>query len=190
MFLTLASRKFSAPTLVSPEVFEMRFCLLDRIESLQTGHNITAVRTLTGQEDYLADHFPLFPVMPGVLMLEAMYQASAWLLRVTDDFQYSVVTLKEARSIKYSDFVVPGKTLRVSAELQKRDGRLTTFKTQGIVNGSVAVSGRLLLESYNLAERYPARSASDTRARAKFRNYFERLQGPQALLFPKESVST
>jgi 3-hydroxyacyl-[acyl-carrier-protein] dehydratase len=160
----------------------MRFCLLDQIESLQPGVSITALRQLTGDEDYLADHFPLFPVMPGVLMLEAMYQASAWLLRITDDFQFSVVTLKEARNVKYSDFVVPGRTLTVTAEIQKREGRLTTLKAQGTVNGSVAVGGRLTLESFNLAERYPTRAASDARARAKFRQTFERLALPHLLV--------
>src|SRR5438874_1543659 len=123
----------------------MRFCLLDRIITLEPGHSITAERTLTGQEEYLADHFPRFPVMPGVLMLEAMSQAAAWLIRATDEFRYSTVTLREARNVKYSDFVVPGKTLVVSAEIQKRDGALTTLKTQGTVNGSVAVGGRLVI---------------------------------------------
>lgn len=159
----------------------MRFCLLDRILTLEPGKSITAERTLTGQEEYLCDHFPLFPVMPGVLMLEAMSQAAMWLVHATDDFQHSVVTLREARNVKYSDFVVPGKTLVVSAEISKREGRLVSLKAQGTVNGEVAVSARLSVEIYNLADAYPTRAGSDLRAQAKLREYFQKLEGPLAL---------
>ena len=65
----------------------MRFDLLDRIIELQPGVRITAVKCLTMAEEYLADHFPNFPVMPGVLMLEAMTQAGAWLVRVERGFR-------------------------------------------------------------------------------------------------------
>ena len=59
----------------------MRFTLLDRITELEPGVKITAVKNLTMAEEYLADHFPQFPVMPGVLMLQAMTEAGAWLVR-------------------------------------------------------------------------------------------------------------
>ncbi|MGA2254534.1 MAG: hypothetical protein ABSG53_07735, partial [Thermoguttaceae bacterium] len=63
----------------------MRFLLIDRIVDFQPGAQITAVKSLTMAEEYLADHFPNFPVMPGVLMLEAMTQAAAWLIRLSED---------------------------------------------------------------------------------------------------------
>ncbi len=139
----------------------MRFTLLDRIVSLRPGASIDAVKGLSLAEEYLKDHFPLFPVMPGVLMLEAMYQASAWLLRETDDFAYSLVTLKEAKNVKYADFVEPGEVLHLTAEIQKRDGRLTWFKAQGTVDGQVAVSARLVLDQCNLADGNPALRSQD-----------------------------
>ena len=119
-------------------------------------------------------------------MLEAMSQVAAWLIRATDDFQYSVVTLREARNVKYSDFVVPGRTLIVSAEFVKREGELSTLKAQGTMNGSVAVSARLIVESYNLGKHYPNRAPSDGRAKWKFREIFERLQSPQVCEIGKE----
>ena len=63
----------------------MRFSLIDRIVELEPGERVTATKSLTMAEEYLADHFPHFPVMPGVLMLEAMTQAGAWLVRVSED---------------------------------------------------------------------------------------------------------
>ena len=139
----------------------MRFCLLDRIVELQPGSRVVAVRRLRPEEEYLKDHFPRFPVMPGVLMLEAMYQASAWLVRQSEGFAHSMVVLKEARNIKYADFVTPGKELVVTAEILKQDDSLTTLKTQGTIDGNVAVNGRLVLERFNLADRYPKRANTD-----------------------------
>jgi 3-hydroxyacyl-[acyl-carrier-protein] dehydratase len=147
----------------------MRFCLLDKILELEPGVRVTAVKRLRSDEDYLKDHFPRFPVMPGVLMLEAMFQASAWLIRQTEGFAHSTVLLKEARNIKYADFVTPGKELVVSAEVLKQDHSLTTLKAQGTIDGNVAVNGRLVLERFNLADRYPGRRNTDPYLRSELR---------------------
>jgi 3-hydroxyacyl-[acyl-carrier-protein] dehydratase len=156
----------------------MRFCLLDRILELEPGVRVTASRRLRPDEDYLKDHFPRFPVMPGVLMLEAMYQASAWLVRQSEGFANSVVLLKEARNIKYADFVTPGKELVVSAEILKQDTSLTTLKAQGLIDGNVAVNGRLVLERFNLADRYPQRRNTDPYLRAELRKVLKGLLQP------------
>src|SRR6185503_12788545 len=147
----------------------MRFCLLDRILELEPGVRVTAVKRLRPEEEYLKDHFPRFPVMPGVLMLEAMYQASAWLVRQTEGFDHSMVVLKEARNIKYTDFVTPGKELVVTAEILKQDDTLTTLKAQGTIDGNLAVGGRLILERFNLADRYPSRAPTDPYLRSELR---------------------
>ena len=60
----------------------MRFWLLDRICSLEPHTSLTAVKNVTLAEEYLADHFPRFPVLPGVFMLEATTQAAAWTIRL------------------------------------------------------------------------------------------------------------
>jgi 3-hydroxyacyl-[acyl-carrier-protein] dehydratase len=156
----------------------MQFCLLDRITELERGKSITAVKTLRADEDYLKDHFPRFPVMPGVLMLEAMYQAAAWLVRVSDDYKHAGVLLKEARNVKYSDFVTPGKELVVTAELLKQDEASATLKTQGTIGGNVAVSARLVLEKFNVSERYPRRANCDAYARNSLMQLFKRLSSP------------
>jgi len=147
----------------------MRFCLLDRILELEPGVRVVAAKRLRPDEDYLKDHFPRFPVMPGVLMLEAMYQASAWLVRQSEGFAHAVVLLKEARNIKYADFVTPGKELVVTAEILKHDDSLTTLKTQGTIDGNLAVNGRLVLERFNLADRYPSRHNTDPYLRDEMR---------------------
>jgi 3-hydroxyacyl-[acyl-carrier-protein] dehydratase len=164
----------------------MRFCLLDRIIELEAGVRVTAIKRLRPDEDYLKDHFPRFPVMPGVLMLEAMYQAGAWLVRQSEGFAHSVVVLKEARNIKYADFVTPGKELVVSAEILKQDDSLTTLRAQGLIDGNVAVNGRLILERFNLAERYPSRRNTDPYLRAELRDVLRGLLPPEG---PANSAS-
>ncbi|PQO27032.1 3-hydroxyacyl-ACP dehydratase FabZ family protein [Blastopirellula marina] len=127
----------------------MKFCLIDQISEIHRGERISAVKCLSLAEEYLQDHFPRFPVMPGVLMLEAMTQTGAWLVRVTNNFSHSLTVLKEARNVKYGNFVEPGEILIVKAELVKMEGNLASLKVSGEVNGSVAVSSRIVLESYN-----------------------------------------
>lgn len=160
----------------------MRFTLIDRIIQLREGENITAVKGLSLAEEYLKDHFPRFPVMPGVLMLEAMFQASAWLVRKTEHFAHSMIVLREARNVRYADFVAPGQLLTVTAEIIKQEDLLTTLKTQGVVGESVAVSARLVLEKFDLAQRYPRRAATDAYTRREMRRLFDLLYQPDTSL--------
>lgn len=131
----------------------MRFSLIDRIERLEADRTLVAVKALSLGEEYLQDHFPQFPVMPGVLLLEAMTQAAAWLCRIRDNFATSMVLLKEVRTVKYAGFVCPGQTVRFVAEWQKTDAEGAWFKTKGTLDDRLVVTARLILESYNLAER-------------------------------------
>jgi len=134
----------------------MRFHLVDRILDLQPGKGLRAVKNLTLGEEYLADHFPTFPVMPGVLMLQALVEAGAWLLRATDDFSHSIVVLREARGVKYGSFMEPGRQMTISMELTGRDDGTATLKGNGEADGRSTVSARLVLAQYNLRDRDPA----------------------------------
>jgi 3-hydroxyacyl-[acyl-carrier-protein] dehydratase len=153
----------------------MRFSQLDRITELHPGVRIAAEKTLLADENYLQDHFPRFPVMPGVLMLEAMYQAAAWLARRSENFANTVVVLKEARAVKFYDFVAPGQTLVVTAEIAKWEEQTASFKSQGTVEGRLAVGARLVLDRYCIGERYPHRGVTDDYARRELRKVFDRL---------------
>jgi 3-hydroxyacyl-[acyl-carrier-protein] dehydratase len=156
----------------------MRFSLIDRIESVEPGVKITALKALSMAEEYLADHFPGFPVMPGVLMLEAMTQAGAWLVRASEDFAHSMVVLKEAKGIKYGQFVEPGQTLRVTAEVLSQTDRETVVKARGVVDGRVTVNGRLVLERYDLAETQPDYAVTDKIIKDQMRSLFALLYQP------------
>ncbi len=156
----------------------MRFTLIDRIVELQPGVRITAVKSLTMAEEYLADHFPNFPVMPGVLMLEAMTQAGAWLVRLSEDFSHSMVVLKQAANVKYGQFLEPGQTLTVTAEVLSQTDGETKLKAQGSVDGRTIVSARLVLARYNLADTHPSDASLDESLRKDLRDLFTLLYQP------------
>lgn len=155
----------------------MRFNLVDRVVAVEPGRSLRAVKNLTLGEEYLADHFPTFPVMPGVLMLQALVEASAWLLRLTSDFGHSVIVLREARNVKYGTFVEPGRQLLIATELVAQDGPLATFKGKGEVDGAQAVSARLTLACSNLRDRNPALHDADLRLVEHLRHQARLLRG-------------
>jgi 3-hydroxyacyl-[acyl-carrier-protein] dehydratase len=157
----------------------MRFHLVDRILDLEPGKRIRMVKNLTLGEEYLADHFPTFPVMPGVLMLQCLVEAGAWLLRVTEDFHHSVIVLREAKNVKYGTFMEPGRSMMVTAELvEALEGSAETpFKGKGEVEGASAVSARFTLTRYNLRDRNPAWQAVDERIIASLKEQYLMLSG-------------
>ncbi|HZU37159.1 MAG TPA: hydroxymyristoyl-ACP dehydratase [Gemmataceae bacterium] len=155
----------------------MRFQLVDRILAVQPGRSIQTVKNLTLGEEYLADHFPTFPVMPGVLMLQTLVEASAWLWRITDDFRYSLITLREAKNVKYGHFMEPGRTMTVSAEWVEQTGDQAVFKGKGEADGQTTVAARIVLTRYNLRERNPALAAVDEQLVQHWRNLYTLLRG-------------
>lgn len=155
----------------------MRFTLLDRVVAIEPGKSITAVKAVSLSEEYLADHFPRFPVLPGVMMLEALTQAAAWTIRLGEDFAHSIVVLREARNVKYGDFVQPGRTLTVTVEVLSQDATHTKVKATGSVGDRTSLTARLSLERYNLADRTPHGAAIDARVRAELRRMWSVLHG-------------
>jgi 3-hydroxyacyl-[acyl-carrier-protein] dehydratase len=155
----------------------MRFNLVDRILEVQPGQSIRAIKNLTLGEEYLADHFPTFPVMPGVLMLQTLVEAGAWLLRVTDEFRYSVVVLREAKNVKYGTFMEPGRQMSIAVDLVEQSAGLASFKGKGEVDGNATVSARFTVARYNLAERNAALRATDERLVAHLRQVYALLRG-------------
>jgi 3-hydroxyacyl-[acyl-carrier-protein] dehydratase len=150
----------------------MRFELVDRIIEVKPGQTLRAVKALSLAEEYLQDHFPGKPVMPGVMMVEAMVQACAWMVRLETDFKPSVVLLKEARGVRYGQFVNPGDLLMVEVELVKMGEGRAHFKGSGRVDGQIVVSGRLELEYFSLADKKPALADIDRSLRETMRRRY------------------
>ena len=114
----------------------MHFDFVDRTIEL-TDERIVTLKSVTSAEEYLRDHFPSFPVLPGVFMLESMVQAGRALLTNRDPENARHV-LGEVRALKYGTFVKPGDTMRITVTFQKSVGE-ASYQLRG--GAEIAVSG-------------------------------------------------
>lgn len=160
----------------------MRFHLIDRVEAWEPGKSLKASKFLALGEEYLADHFPRFPIMPGVLMLQACVEAAAWLWRATTDYAHPVVVLREVKQVKYGTFMQPGRRMDVVAELVKADGETAAFKAKGTNDaGEQTVAAQFTLRGYGLAARGPAGAAADAKLLEHLKAHWGLLTGALAL---------
>jgi 3-hydroxyacyl-[acyl-carrier-protein] dehydratase len=164
----------------------MKFLLVDRIESIQPAQRIVTTKALTLAEEYLADHFPAFPVMPGVLMLEALVQSAAWLVRLEQNFAKSIVVLSSARNVRYANFVQPGRKLRCEVDAVSIGEEIAKFKATGWIDDNQAVSARLELKCLNLSDRGGYLADADESIISDLKKQFELVGGPAALAAANE----
>lgn len=106
------------------------FLFLDEIAEVRKLESVTGFFTLRGTEEFLKDHFEGFPVMPGVLLLEALKQAASHLLLVSKSANGSMYRFLEARDLKFGKFVKPGDVLRIFARLVKEEGPAHFFEAR------------------------------------------------------------
>jgi 3-hydroxyacyl-[acyl-carrier-protein] dehydratase len=121
-------------------------------------------------------------VLPGVMMLEAVTQAAGWLLHRRHDFARSIAVLREARNVKYGQFVAPGQSLRVEVHWQKDSNDGATFKAVGSVGDAQSLSARVELAYFNLADKNPNLAEIDSRLREHNRRRWELLRQVSAPL--------
>lgn len=123
------------------------FLLVDRVVEYEVGKSLTAIKNVTVNEPWVNGHFPHQPIMPGVLIIEALAQTTGLLgFRTMDeepqtDTLYLLVAVDNAR---FKQAVVPGDQLVMHVELIKRKGIMWMFKAEARVDGKLAVSADLM----------------------------------------------
>lgn len=150
----------------------MKFGLVDSIVELERGQRIIAVKAVSLSEEYLADHFPTFPVLPGVLMLEALAESAAWLVRDAQDFANSVILLREARNVTYKSFVKPGNLLRIEVNCRRLEQAESEFDGVGFCGQQEVVRAKFGLRHFCLFEKGTGSREQDARMVAAARERF------------------
>lgn len=117
--------------------------LIDRVEELEAGKRIVAKKNVTANEPFFQGHFPMEPVMPGVLIVEAMAQAGAVALLSLADFQGKTAYFGALDKVKFRKKVVPGDSLRLEVEIQKIKGSAGVGKGIAYVDGKKACEAEL-----------------------------------------------
>ena len=121
----------------------MRFILLDRIVSMERGRNIHAVKTLSKSEELFLDHFPGFAVVPGVLLVEMMAQASAKCLHAEGtDRGYSM--LGQINAATFREWVRPGQVIDIYANVVLSREKFATTECRVAVEEQACASAKLL----------------------------------------------
>lgn len=123
------------------------FLLIDRVIDYKEGESLTAYKNITYNENYFTGHFPVRPVMPGVLILEALAQATGILsfktnnTKPSDKSLYYFVGIDKAR---FKRPVEPGDQLFLEVKLLKRKGPVWKFEATARVDGNVVASAELM----------------------------------------------
>ena len=128
------------------------FLLVDRVIDYKLGEHLTAIKNVTFNEPYFNGHFPKHPVMPGVLIIEAMAQASGILSRLAigelqdDDDIFYLVKVDKA---KFTKTVGPGDQLHLCVSIRRRMRNMVQYVCQAKVDGKVVAKAKLLCASKN-----------------------------------------
>ncbi|WP_395701826.1 3-hydroxyacyl-ACP dehydratase FabZ [Aquabacterium sp.] len=123
------------------------FLLVDRVLELELNQRIKALKNVTINEPFFSGHFPRRPVMPGVLMLEALAQTAALLsfesmgADLTDDTVVYFVGIDGAR---FKRVVEPGDQLILEASIERVKGGIYKYKTRASVSGETAAEAELM----------------------------------------------
>ena len=117
----------------------MRFILLDKILEYEKGKSAVGIKEITMTEDFFSDHFPKFPVMPGVLQLESIMQLASWLAFATKDFTVKTKVV-DIKGVKFSGFVRPGDKMVIKLDITSIDDNGFQFKAKVFVDDKVKSS--------------------------------------------------
>ena len=118
--------------------------LLDRVEEVEPGKRVVAIKNVTINEQFFQGHFPVEPVMPGVLMIEALAQAGAVAILSMEEFKGKIAYFAGINKAKFRKKVVPGDTLKLEVEITKLKGSAGIGKAIAYVEGKKAVEAELM----------------------------------------------
>jgi len=120
------------------------FLLVDRIEELEPGVRAVGLKNVTQNESFFQGHFPDYPVMPGVLIIEAMAQVGAVGVMAGGDHKDKLALFAGIDGVRFRRQVLPGDVLRMEVEIVRLKGSVGRGKAKATVNGERVCEGELM----------------------------------------------
>ena len=111
------------------------FLLVDRIEEIQPGLRAVGIKNVTQNEPFFEGHFPDYPVMPGVLIVEALAQVGAVGVMAKEEFRGKLALFAGIDGVRFRRQVIPGDVLRMEVEISRLKGSVGRGKGAATVNG-------------------------------------------------------
>jgi len=141
----------------------MKFILIDKVLSIEPGREIKATKSVSLAEEYLGDHFPAFPVLPGVLLLQGLIESASWLVRETEHFAHSMILLEQARNVKYKSFGAPGSQIEYTVKAKTIEENVSSFAAAGVIDEQEILTAKIGLRHFNLSEKDSAMATIDAK---------------------------
>ena len=120
------------------------FLMIDRVEEVVEGKSAGGYKNVTINENFFNGHFSDYPVMPGVLILEALAQMGAICILSMDDFKGKIGFLVGADKVRWKKQVMPGDKLNLEIEIVKLRGSIGVGKGKATVDGNLVCEGEIM----------------------------------------------
>jgi len=120
------------------------FLLVDKILELEKGKRAVGIKNVSANEEFFQGHFPQKPVMPGVLIVEALAQVGACAILSCEENQGKIALFAGIDKMRFKRQVIPGDQLRLEVELTKVKGTIGKGSAKATVNGEIAAEGELM----------------------------------------------
>ena len=130
------------------------FLLIDRAEDFVSGVSITGIKNVTHNEPFFPGHFPIDPVMPGVLIVEAMAQTGALLMSKTMDVavEGKVIMFMSMDGVRFRKPARPGDQLRMQVKVLRARGDAYKFRGETFIDGTLAAEAEFMAMVVTVAE--------------------------------------
>lgn len=120
------------------------FLMIDRVEEVYEGKSAKGYKNVTINEPFFNGHFPEYPVMPGVLILEALAQMGAVCMLSKEEFKGKIGFLVGADKVRWKKQVMPGDRLDLEVEIVKVKGSIGIGKGKAMVDGNLVCQGEIM----------------------------------------------
>lgn len=120
------------------------FLMIDRVEEVIEGKSAKGYKNVTINENFFNGHFPDYPVMPGVLILEALAQMGAICILSMDEFKGKIGFLVGADKVRWKKQVMPGDKLNLEIEIVRLKGSIGVGKGKATVDGNLVCEGEIM----------------------------------------------